>query len=252
MRSKFIVGLLICAVAVCGFSLAAGAVNRTSFVLTEIGTADFNAAVPIREDDPTLAKLRSADYGRAILLSPEYFLGEMRELWKIFDIAIGGDVINYEVRIKFSDPIVARKENTDCYGVKTIKDEVSLVMNAVVIDKNGKIVFSSNFTRHTEMKEKENPYSELILLCFSDLASMLRTQFAATYRVNIFKPANDPEFDLSSVVIQIDGERVKAGTEIWLSKCMHELKVLADGCEDITSTINIFDHLQTSIKLKYK
>ena len=125
-------------------------------------------------------------------------------------------------------------------------------MNAIVTDKSGKVVFSGNFERRTSKDEKENPTLRLIRLCFSDFAVALRTQFAATYRVNIRKPASFPEFDPTSVTILVDGKRIDPESEIWLSKGRHELKVTAEGCEDVASTIEVTDHLQSSVKLKRK
>ena len=61
-----------------------------------------------------------------------------------------------------------------------------------------------------------------------------------------------PEFDPTSVTILVDGKRIDPESEIWLSKGRHELKVTAEGCEDVASTIEVSDHLQSSVKLKRK
>ena len=252
MCSKLALGFL-SAVLVAGSLLpAAGTSGRTHFALTSIGNADFNAAVPVKEDDPRLAQLRDTEYGRAILQSPDFFLGEMKDLWNVFEFAVGGKTSDYGIRIRFSDPSVVRSEVTDGYGRKGAKDEVLLVMNATVVDKDGKVAFSGNFERRTGKGEKENMTLRLIRLCLSDFATALRTQFAATYRVNIRKPANFPEFDPMSVIIRVDGERVSPETDMWLSKGRHELKVTADGCEAVTSTVEVTDNQQSSVKLKRK
>ena len=229
-----------------------GAARHTSFVLSEIGNADFNAAVPVKEGDPNLAKLRGTEYGRSLLLSPDYFLGEMKDLWQVFDFAVGGKTADYDIKIKFSDPVLAKAEVTDGYGERELKDVTLLVMNATVSEKNGKVVFSGNFERQAGKGVKEGSISKLIRLCFADFASALRTRFAATYRVNLRAPANFPEFDPASAIVRVDGERVSPGTEIWLSKGRHELKVTADECEDVASMIEVTDHLQSSVKLKRK
>ena len=252
MRSKLALGFLSAVLAAGGALPAVGTVGRTHFTLTSIGNADFNAVVPVKENDSQLAKLRSTEYGRAILQSPDFFLGEMKDLWHIFEFAIGGKTSDYEIRIRFSDPSDVKSGVTDGYGRKVTKNEAALVMNAIVTDKSGKVVFSGNFERRTSKDEKENPTLRLIRLCFSDFAVALRTQFAATYRVNIRKPASFPEFDPTSVTILVDGKRIDPESEIWLSKGRHELKVTAEGCEDVASTIEVTDHLQSSVKLKRK
>lgn len=252
MRSKFALGLLLAAISAGSSLSAGGAVRRTSFALTEIGNADFNAAVPLKEDDPKLVRLRSTEYGRALLLSSDYFLGEMKDLWQIFDFSVGGKASDYNIKIMFSDPAAAKVEVADGYGGKGTKDVTLLVMNATISDKSGKVVFSSNFERQTDRDEKVGSISKLVRLCFADLASLLRAQFAATYRVNLRAPTNFPEFDPSSAIVCVDGERISPSAEIWLSKGRHELKVTADGCEDVASTIEMTDHLQSSVKLKRK
>lgn len=252
MRSKLALGFLSAVLAAGSILPAAGASGRTHFALTSIGNADFNAAVPVKEDDPRLAQLRNTEYGRAILQSPDFFLGEMKDLWNIFEFAVGGKTSDYEIRIRFSDPSDVKSEVTDGYGRKVTKNEAALVMNAIVSDKSGKVVFSGNFERRTGKDEKENPTLRLVRLCFSDLAVALRAQFAATYRVSIRKPVSFPEFDPMSVTIRVDGERIDPESEIWLCKGRHELKVTADGCEDVASTIEVTDHLQSSVKLKRK
>ena len=252
MCSKFAFGLLVSAITAGSALPAAGAVSHTSFALSEIGNADFNAAVPIKEGDPKLAKLRSTEYGRALLLSPDYFLGEMKDLWQIFDFAVGGSSSDYDIKIKFSDPVAATTEVADGYGRKEAKDVTLLVMNATVFEKGGKVAFSGNFERQAGKNEKDGSISKLVRLCLADFASALRPQFAATYRVNLRAPANFPEFDLASAIVCVDGERIKPGVEIWLSKGRHDLKVTAEGCEDVASTIEVTDHLQSSVKLKRK
>lgn len=252
MHSKLALGFLSAILAAGSALPAAGAVGRTHFTLTSIGNADFNAAVPVKENDSQLARLRSTEYGRAVLQSPDFFLGEMKNLWNVFEFAIGGKTSDHEIRIRFSDPSDVKSEVTDGYGRKVTKNEVSLVMNAIVIDRNGKVAFSSNFERRTGKDEKGNSTLRLIRHCFSDFAIALRAQFAATYRVTIRKPASFPEFDLASVIIRMDGDRIEPEAEIWLSKGRHELKVTAEGCEDVVSTIELTDHLQSSVRLKRK
>lgn len=252
MCSKLAFGFLSAALAAGSALPAVGAVERMHFTLTSIGNADFDAAVPVKEGDHRLAKLRSTEYGRAILQSPDFFLGEMKDLWQVFEFSVGGEKSDYEIRIRFSDPSVVKSEVTDGYGRKSTKAEVLLVMNATVAGKDGKIAFSGNFERRADKDENGDPTLRLMRCCFSDFAVSLRMQFAASYRVNIRKPASFPEFDPASVIIRVDGDRVNPETDMWLSKGRHELKVTADGCEDVVSTVEVTDHLQSSVKLKRK
>ena len=252
MRSKFASVLLVSAIAAGSVLPAAGVARHTSFALSEIGNADFNAALPVKEGNPKLVNLRGTEYGRALLLSPDYFLGEMKDLWQVFDFAVGEKASDYDIKVKFSDPVVVKTEVADGYGRKETKDVTLLVMNATVSEKNGKVVFSSNFERQAGKNDKEGSISKLVRFCFADLASALRMQFAATYRVNLRAPTNFPEFDPASAIVRVDGERINPGVEIWLSKGRHELKVTAEGCEDVASAIEVTEHLQSSVKLKRK
>ena len=256
MPSKSASALLLALVAGM-FVPATGVAGRASFVLESVGTAD---ACSRTGEDWLPERLRSTEYGRALLLSREYFLGAMSGLRSVFDLREGSATADYKVALRFSDMGCTESTNVTALGTVRIKVEKTLTMNAIVSDGTGRIAFSRNFEETLERKfdplarpfGADNAADKLIRKCLASFAVALKREFAAACRFSIRKPDGIAEFNADSIRVYIDGEQVSSWTEIMLGKGTHSIRVTADGCREAVTRISVKEDMITTIKLERK
>lgn len=236
---------------------ATGAAGRASFVLESVGTADACSRAGV---DWLPERLRSTEYGRALLLAREYFLGAMNGLRTVFDIREGAATADYKVALRFSDMGCVESTNVTALGSFRIKVEKSLTMNAIVSDGAGRVVFSRNFEEtlerqfdpHARPFGPDNAADKLIRKCLASLAVAVKREFAAVCRFSVRKPDGMAEFDADSVRVYVDGEQLSSWTEVMLGKGAHSIRVTADGCREAVSRIIAKEDMITTIKLERK
>lgn len=254
MPSKSASVLLLALVA--GMSVpAAGVAGRASLVLESVGTAD---ACSRTGEEWLPERLRSTEYGRALLLSREYFLGAMDGLRTVFDIRGGAETPDYKVALRFSDLGCVESTNVTALGSIRIKVEKSLTMNAIVSDGTGAVAFSRNFEETLERRfdpgarpfGTDNAADKLIRKCLASFAAALKREFAAVCRFSIRRPDGMDEFNADSVRIYVDGEQLSSRTEATMGKGIHAIKVTADGCREAVSQISVKEDLITTVKLE--
>ena len=239
------------------FVPATGVAGRASFILESVGTAD---ACSRTGENWLPERLRSTEYGRALLLSCEYFLGAMNGLRAVFDIREGAVTADYKVALRFSDLGCVESTNVTAFGSVRIKVEKSLTMNAIVSDGSGKVAFSRNFEEALERQfdpqarpfGTDNAADKLIRKCLASLAVALKREFAAVCRFSIRKPDGMSDFNADSIRVYVDGEQLSSRTEAMLGKGAHTVRVTADGCRETVSQISVQEDMITTIKLEKK
>lgn len=239
------------------FVPATSVAGRTSFVLESVGTAD---ACSRAGEDWLPERLRSTEYGRALLLSRKYFLGAMNGLRTVFDIRKDEANADYKVALRFSDLGCVESTNVTALGANRIKVEKFLTMNAIVSDRTGVIVFSRNFEETLERQfdpqsrpfGTDNAADKLIRKCLASLAIAVKREFAAICRFSIRKPGGMVEFNADSIRVYVDGEQLSSRTEAMIGKGTHAIRVTADGCCEAVSRISIKEDMITTIKLERK
>lgn len=234
-----------------------GVAGRVSFALESVGTAD---ACSRTGADWLPERLRTAEYGRALLLSREYFLGAMNGLRPVFDIREGAATADYKVALRFSDLGCVESTNVTALGSARVKVEKTLTMNAVVSDGTGRIAFSRNFEETLERQfdpqarpfGADNAADKLIRKCLASLAVALKREFAAVCRFSVRKPDGVAEFNADSIRVCVDGEQLSSWAEVILGKGAHSIRVTADGCLEAVSQIRVKEDMITIIKLERK
>jgi len=184
-KSSLVLGVFVWAAGTVFSAAAEDVIAR--FTLLSVGNVDCADVLHVKESDrPVVERLRQTEYGQALLMAQHYFLGEMRSLWGAFSFDTGESVSDYGVRLRFSALHCqdwSRKDNLTKHVEKGICH--SLVMNAVVVGKDGRNVFASNYDEEIVIPESQNRGNcrsnvcdRLVRDCLSGLAKDLAERFS--------------------------------------------------------------------------
>ena len=259
MRSKLLCWAVAFAAGSCFPS--ARAVQSVDFSLVSVGVSDRVQKVPYDLNDAELpSRLSGTEFGRAVLLTPEYFAGSMGCISQLLSFRVDGGSAERLVSIRFSDPGRSESTNVTALGTRKIKTEQSMTMNALVTDRAGVVLFSRNFeqTLVREFAPAErpvgecNPCDKLVRKCLSDLAMALKEEFTVRIRISVRLPEGCDEFNAETVAVRIDGTAVDHTADIRIRKGDHIVDVTADGCVSVSQPIKAKENSLLSFKLKRK